>query len=78
MDKKIIEFSQADNEGEHDIEVVAHAMTSAEFKAVRIELDNLNFQYQHIDADSIRAKFTGSYDATMTAMLSLEEKGWTW
>ncbi len=76
--KQITEFSEAEKEGEYELKVMAFALTEEEFKAVRVELDSLSFRYQHIEADSLNANLTGSYDAVIAAMKQLEEKGWTW
>jgi hypothetical protein len=80
MNKKIVEFSQTEHKGKYEINVAANAMTPDEFQRAITELDSLYFRYQHIDADSIWAKFKGIYDAAiaMDVLQKLEEKGWTW
>ncbi len=76
--KQITEFSRAEKEGEYELKVMAFDITEEDFKHIRAELDTLNFRYQHIESDSLNANLTGSYDAVITAMKQLEEKGWTW
>ncbi len=76
--KQITEFSQAEKEGEFELKVMVFDITEEEFKTIRGELDSLSFRYQHIEADSLNANLTGSYDAVIAAMKQLEEKGYIW
>ncbi|GEM_PF-6031487 len=78
MTKQFLEFSQGAQDDEYYLEVLAYDISKEEFKAVREELDGHGFRYQHIEADSIKAKLTGSYDSVIEVVRDLEGRGWTW
>lgn len=87
MVKSFVELKQADQVA--TLELSAYALTPAEHKSVRTELDAFEqkadeglelavLDYTYIDADSIRAELRGEYNAVMSAMSKLEASGWTW
>jgi hypothetical protein len=75
-EKRIIEFGE--EETHYFIDVVACALMKKEFAETRKELSELNFRFNAIEADSISAKYQGTYQSTMDTLEKLEENNWTW
>ena len=75
--KQLLELSQIVG-NEYELRVTAYAMSPAETKEARTELDDQLFRYTHIDADLLHAELVGTYDAVIASMKQLEKQNWVW
>ena len=64
---------------EHELSVLATMIPNrTELKKVVYELENLYFQFDSVDGDSVRASLRRRYEQVWSAVKALEVLGWNW
>jgi hypothetical protein len=74
--KEFIEFRGDPDEEKAELEVAIYAETVGD-KEIQL-LKSKGFQFSSIDADSLLAEFTGSYNEVWETMEELKELGFAW
>lgn len=78
MEKILVGF-QAVEKDQHELTVMAAPIPGRdEHRKIMTELENFRFQFDSVDADSIRASLCGDYDQVWKAAKQLIELGWDW